>query len=213
MPQQDFLADVWEQEEAIAECMRERGFEYVPWLDPNADAAFGSTVTAQTPDNPNDEIIAGLSEEEQEAYAEAYWGGERATTDPRNEGCVAVGTRETFGELPNFEELDRELPRIDAAVESDPRVVEAHTEWQTCMRDRGFSVADRLAMLDDMSLLLERYMADPDIVTEWGDEASFYTYEESLFEADEDCAADLLLVQSTVRDELLDEFWAGESAP
>jgi len=93
------LAAIWAQEMAIEECMRDKGFEYVAFFDPadvqGALEAHPELADRQPIENPNEAILASLSEAERPGYFEAYWGNPVA--DSPVEGCAALAPGSTFG--------------------------------------------------------------------------------------------------------------------
>ncbi len=163
-------------EELLAACMAEAGFEYVPSLtnlsfvdeaamDPPRGSrefaeqyGYGLPVLppgARSPfvANPNDAIVAAMSEAEVAEYVRARDGawGEGPTTGASDdvgpgwkpEGCDvwAKGQMETVAadRDATYLALKAEVDRIDAElVPAHPDVVAADAAWSACMADAGF---------------------------------------------------------------------------
>lgn len=155
-------------EEAVAACMRELGFEYVPAPE---NYGFTSTEDAEGPEpgslefaeehgygiargpgislaagpDPNEEIRAGLSPEALEEYERAYlgdpesWGEQPPPVE--EQGCSGKGAASVFGEEPDpFDaEVRAELERIEIElVPNDPRVRKLDGTWAACMAEAGY---------------------------------------------------------------------------
>lgn len=160
----------WEmrQQEAMARCMINQGFEYVPAVAPSEITAvdfneesfarergFGISTQYDVVDpnsaegfvNPNDAIVAAMSDSERNAYYTALYGEEtdlEGGEDPGfGGGCQGEAGREVFGRA---EEILRELePMFDdmqQRVEADPRLADADRGWTACMSDRGYDYDD-----------------------------------------------------------------------
>lgn len=200
---QDFATQAWEQEEAIAECMAERGFTYVPWVNLDEDAALGGA--AEPGENPNDPILAQLDPETAEGYAVAYWGEDSARLgdlDPANKGCVSRATEEVFGTMPDLSVQRADMISLSQSVEGDPRVVAATGEWRSCMADQGFDVVNRRSMFDQLTMF-ESEVADEPITVD-----GVAVNPPAMFDADKRCAETLIPILDEVRNELLAEYWA-----
>lgn len=194
-------------QELIAECMAREGFEFVPATRPVEDSVFGvtgdvefareygfgiSTLHGETTtfyeddwDDPNQAIVASLSESERDAYYETLYGssysdgafgsvGDSATStfdgdesteveveDPAFEGCNGQAYEEVYAydELTEiFEQLD--LESLFERVEADPRAAEINAEWSECMAERGYDYEDPNAMNETVYTdFYERYEA------------------------------------------------------
>jgi hypothetical protein len=163
-------------EEALAACMGEAGFEYVP--DPNGlffiefpagegldSRAFaeqygyglrsqpaGAAAATAVGDNPNDAIVAAMTEAEAAEYEsvrdgtsyEDYLSGSpEDQADWTRHGCDGRARHEVYDSGPVADQtylaLEAEIERIDAeVVPSHPDVVAADAAWVECMADAGF---------------------------------------------------------------------------
>jgi len=167
------------------------GFEYVPIdfaaqfepetaaEDPDSRAyaeanGYGISISPaftdigpQDIDDPNDEIRAGLSEAELEAYELALFGEEPVDGEPvdasEQGGCVAEGYRRVYaaqaelGEVEQFfGEFGDELAELEQRFRSDPRFLELEERWASCMNERGFEVSAR----EDIFVELNRRMSE-----------------------------------------------------
>jgi hypothetical protein len=134
-------------ERLIARCMTERGFEYEVALPADVlleEARFvaekaGRDVAAaleavELPTNPNDAIVRSLSSEQQEVYADAYWG--TSTTN----GCYYLTYEEAWGV--DIRTLNRvaegKLVEAERRIAGDPRIVGAKADFVDCMNRRGY---------------------------------------------------------------------------
>lgn len=167
-----------EMEEAIAACMAEEGFEYVPRDtatmfaqvedDPRQELSeeefreqYGYGISTIDPsemaapepeEDPNQRIQQEMDEAEREAYQLALHGEPPEVdqdADPEDmafepEGCQGEAMEEVQGgQMAVFQELQSEFMELQERIESDPRMVEALQEWQTCMRDAGYDYTER----------------------------------------------------------------------
>jgi len=117
--------------------------------------------------DPNQDYIEGLSQEEQDAYYEALYGGdnffpevdesmseeeqeaifEDLTWEPQ--GCEG----EAFGEDAGFsfyQDFEDELQDMEKRFEADPRVAERRQEVTSCVADKGL-------IFTDMDSIYERF--------------------------------------------------------
>jgi hypothetical protein len=145
-------------EDLTASCMRDKGFEYVPWspdLEENREPypielqaslsaeefarkyGYGiTTITVKRTVDPNQEIWARLSPEAQKAYDDALWG----------DGCHEEADRKVNGDADaeelrlqkEFEDLAEDIGRLEQRLLDDPRMREALTGWADCMADGGY---------------------------------------------------------------------------
>lgn len=134
-------------EELIADCMAKGGFSYIAAVPADvlleearaaaeaADLDVKAAIEAvDLPPNPNDSIVAELSPEEQEAYAEAYWGNE--TID----GCYDTTYEEAWGvSLEALLPSESTLAAVEQAIEADPRVIAAQRAYIECMAKGGYN--------------------------------------------------------------------------
>ncbi|MFV0523856.1 MAG: hypothetical protein ACK5RL_05090 [Acidimicrobiales bacterium] len=112
---------------------------------------FG-TVLAEPPD-PNQEAMDQMDESERAAYQDALYGGgltydesmtdeelqAEADTDPAGLGCEgrAYSEATSSNEEQFYTDFGDELDDLYQRVESDPRIVEAQTEVDACVGERG----------------------------------------------------------------------------
>jgi len=161
-------ATVTQLENLIAACMAEQGFEYVPnvaatstvvtahdtgWESREFTERYGfgistdvnphATTAVADLHNPNDEILARLSDSEREAWHVARDGELQLDDwDPERAGCfgqalLATSPLAGSGEH-QFTALERELSTHLDHVRSDPRIVQLNADWSSCMIDSGF---------------------------------------------------------------------------
>lgn len=137
--------------DAVAECMRAEGFDYVAALPENesaglelgGDAGYGivASVIASEPD-PNEAILQELSLPEQESYLVALWGDPVAETH----GCAGAAMdvlvdgsedgNESEPELFVNRDIEELRARTVALATSRPEVVNAVNEAVACANDR-----------------------------------------------------------------------------
>lgn len=138
-------------EELIAECMGERGWEYIPALPADAvierEHALAQADGRDPPDlddldlpeDPNEAIIAELTDAEKEARASAYWGDlDGGGTDP---GCYASTYEQAWGFDPFDADVEQHVLDMEAALQADPRVVEALQDYVDCVAEEGYEVS------------------------------------------------------------------------
>jgi len=230
-PDTEFARRMYAEEDAVAACMRDAGFEYIPWVDPlvllNEDPESDYTLpsmpervsygvyTASNPEdepelpeavNPNGEIMNGLSPEALESYMDALWG---VDGEP---GCVDKAFEEVNG-VTQEELLSVEYDLyvyLEEAVEQDPRVIEARRGWQACMLAKGYDVVDRWHIIDQ--LLYEQEMRPEGV--EYGDPWWNQAREReiAIYEADVECQKEADKVIAVVEAELR-EAWLKENVP
>lgn len=157
---------------AIGECMSKAGFEYavpamansvpggidrVAYIEAHAYGVFERRNTVPGND-PNETIVAALSDAERDAYFVALLGADndRKTVNDRNgveyqsyasSGCIYA----SFDQLgvsmdeamQNQALLDVAFQEALAAVESDPAVAAEWDAWSQCMSRAGYPVQDR----------------------------------------------------------------------
>ena len=168
-------------------CMKEGGFEYVPFAEqytaepppsdtPTSDRLEESLLrTSSLPTNPNDAIVAALDPATERAYLERLWGtsDEISMTLPEHGvdsmdfsveavGCQNHAAIELTGGREGYEYETTLLDlatRLDERVAADRRVVRAHVELEDCKAAAGYHVANEEfeELLDAVALL------DPDV--------------------------------------------------
>ncbi|MEV6240384.1 hypothetical protein [Lentzea sp. NPDC051838] len=131
---------VLKHEELIADCMHRNGFEYIAAVpvDLAVQEARRSgkdldTAIAERPEDPNDAVLANLSEERQNAWGDALYGTE---TTP---GCYNETYKSAWGR--DMRELSDKGDQIVAKVQADPNVQKALKTYVDCMRGNGFRVS------------------------------------------------------------------------
>ena len=172
-------------ERGVVECMAEAGFEYRPLdfaeqlgrpgpADPDSRefaetsgyGIFASPDTAEIDPNdfvdPNDEIRAGLSPTELDAYQLALYGdapveGEQISLDERT-GCVATSYRAVYDAEDDmervedfFNEFGVEFNEIEQRFRADPRYGELQEQWSDCMAEAGYQFATRDAVFIELN--------------------------------------------------------------
>ena len=173
-------------QELIAECMAQEGFEYIPAVRPIPDGAFsdfaseefarerGFGITTSFGDegalfgfdddwtDPNQAIVAALSDSEREAYYETLHQppeptGTETNPDTGEEvevydngfggGCSGQAFEEVYAFSDRediYEQLD--LESMYERLEADPRVQAMTADWSQCMSSRGYDYEDPEAM-------------------------------------------------------------------
>ena len=156
------------QQELIAVCMANQGFEYVPALAPgNIDIAsldeeqyareqgFGISTRYNTVDeapgeqwvDPNGAIVAAMSDSEEAAYYAALYGEETGLEAGAEEsdatfwggGCQGEAAQEVFGQADEIlRDLEPLFSDLEQRVAADPRLADADQGWTACMSDRGY---------------------------------------------------------------------------
>lgn len=217
-----------EQENIIAACMQEAGFEYTPQESTGSsfawdeDLEWGTEEFAQkhgygyaigsesedgeeaTPEDPNADYVAAMSESEQAAYWEALWGPQQPesleedvepTWDWTTAGCYGKASNDTYGaansayEDPAFVELQGEIGRMYEKVAADPKLTALDAEWSDCMNEAGFDFAKvqdaATSISDAYSALWES--ADPEAGTDKAAETALREKEISTAVADAKC--------------------------
>lgn len=164
----DALPDSWRQaeekvmehERAIAECMAERGWEYIPALPADVyikrEYVRAETYGRPTPDltnmnippDPNDAIVSRLSEKDKEARALAYWGDIDADGD--DPGCYHLTFEEVWGEnLADHDATEDVVADMEVTLAADPRVIAAEAQYVACMAEHGIEVRDLDTLFDE----------------------------------------------------------------
>jgi hypothetical protein len=158
-------------ESAIRDCMKARGFEYVP-VDPLAQHAavlgsdrltddeflreFGYGISTlwgrgRAAADPNARIRRSLSAAERKAYDRALWGDNVGVTVTaaidtgdftRLGGCTRVATEKALGGAALLTELQSELDHLEERILQDQRMVRAIRAWSRCMARKGYDFDD-----------------------------------------------------------------------
>jgi hypothetical protein len=159
-------------ENLIRDCMKAKGFDYVP-VDPVAQRAelvgaaglteeefenqYGYGITTlyeqrrEVALGPNEKIRNSLSDPEKAAYDRALYGEDpTATFDvvldtgdfSRLGGCLREATENVFGGVETLESLQSKLDDLDERILQDPRMVKAIKNWSQCMKKAGYDLED-----------------------------------------------------------------------
>ncbi|NOY57223.1 MAG: hypothetical protein GXP34_14750 [Actinobacteria bacterium] len=211
-----FEARLMDQEDAIAACMTVKGFEYIPhlpadWVMERAaelDYARGGSgdVNVDAPVDPNDVILARVTPEQVDAYQTAYWGDE---TTP---GCYDVTYEQVFGvnRARQLDELAAAAEKVDAAMATDPRMINARATYVTCMHGYGLDVTgidDVYRMVDERREALETTAAKNGILLDQVTGYADYTaFEQAAYDAHDVCVVDYHTVEDPVRAGYVDKF-------
>ena len=152
---------------AVRDCMKNEGFDYVP-VDPSARIAavtgssrlsdedftrqFGYGIStfwgrggAQA--DPNQQYRMSLSPADRAAYDRALYGENvGATVDDALDtgdfsklgGCTLKATEAVFGGTQVLTQLQSKLDSLDERINADPRMVKALEKWASCMAAAGY---------------------------------------------------------------------------
>ena len=168
MTDEELVTAIEEVESAIASCMSDAGFEYIP-IDPvtfgYAMSSLGSVpglsdeefvtqygygYTTLPPvqqfgaGEENTAIFNDLSPADQVAYERTLWGDNPNNTFVymlENEDVEGAGgcTKTAIEQVFTAEQLNPNfLNPFDALVYQDPRYIDAVAKWSDCMRDAGY---------------------------------------------------------------------------
>jgi hypothetical protein len=168
---------------AIRDCMKAQGFEYVP-VDPAAQiaAVTGSSRLSDTDftrqfgygistfwgrggaqADPNQQYRRSLSPADQAAYSHALYGeNDGATVDEALDtgdfsklgGCTRKATETVFGGTQVLTQLQSKLDDLDERINADQRMVRALEKWTSCMAAAGY----RFEEPDDIDSVLMKRM-------------------------------------------------------
>ncbi len=212
----EYEAKLEQQQIALAACMAQRGFDYIPhlpadWVMERAallDYAAGGTgdIDVDAPPDPNLKILAGFTSAEVNAYQVAYWG------DDSTAGCYDITYEKVFGISPRAElaRLAAVADQVDAAVASDPRIAQATASFISCMDGRGFAVTDVndvFRQTDARRIALEREGQaagiTPDQVPGY---VEYVAFENAIYEAYSACIGPYRIVEDGIRSEYVERF-------
>lgn len=173
------------QERAVAECMRDLGFDYeVPTLSPSdADGVVGASLLMDDPEtaaadgygnvesvrrfievrdagvSAND--IENLPDQQRNAFVGALYGEEGGS------GCLAAG-QAAAPDAQLMSTFVQSFNELHERVAADPRWVEANLEWSECMRAAGYDVADQLEARRLVTRRIEEEVGNPNAIDEQG---------------------------------------------
>jgi hypothetical protein len=166
-------------ENAIRDCMKAQGFDYVP-VDPVAQRAalFGSSrlsdldfakqfgygistlwghVSATA--DPNQRLRASLSPADRRAYDFALGGDDSGATFAsavdtgdfsKLGGCTKQATERVFGGAQVLSQLSAKLDQLEERIFQDQRMVRAVEKWSTCMANAGYRYEEPEAIDTDL---------------------------------------------------------------
>ncbi|MFB3980008.1 MULTISPECIES: hypothetical protein [Microbacterium] len=199
----------------IAECMKEQGFDYVPYVD----ATAYSTVSAddwkpddrswvaqngygmlrsfeQTPEtsepDPNTKHLESLPESQQRAWNRALLGdyaGEEAPQEwiPARAGCSGKADQQTSADSDEFADLRQALGTLQEKVTSSPEIARADSEWAACMTTAGYSFTNPQGAITSLSQQWMELLGDGSTQPDASAKEKFKTEEIETALADLDC--------------------------
>lgn len=170
---------------AIRDCMKEQGFDYVP-VDPSAQIAavtgssrlsdeeftkqFGYGIStfwgrggAQA--DPNQQYRRSLTPADRAAYSRALYGeNDGATVDDALDtgdfsklgGCTLKATEAVFGGTQVLTQLQSKLDGLDERINADQRMVRALEKWASCMNAAGYRYEEPDAIDSSLMRRMER---------------------------------------------------------
>src|SRR3954447_21178741 len=154
-------------EDAIRDCMKNQGFDYVP-VDPFAQRAallgssrisdqdflkqFGYGISTlwgrgKVQADPNQRLRVSLGDADRRAYDSALWGENAGATFQqaiengdftRLGGCTKKATERVFGGAQLLTRLQSRLDQLDDRILEDQRMVRAIERWSQCMASAGY---------------------------------------------------------------------------
>lgn len=219
-----------EVQDWVATCMREAGFDYVPWVPASAPITGDESDTpvvdqlerdaSQTTidDDPNTTISDNLPMSQQTLYFERLWGRESLDTggppsgDVDSVGCYnaawvalygqeSVEARWTLGETSN---------EINQRITSDPAYVEQEQAWIECMASKGFEVSSGRSL--NSFIRNEIMSSDSPSSLNDSDWEQLRAVERTIREANDACDDDLRAVKSQLRNSIEQEFFSDSPA-
>ena len=158
-------------EAAIAQCMKNEGFDYIP-IDPFAQRAaivgstrlsdedflnqFGYGISTlwgrgNPQGDPNQRLRATLGPADRRAYDRALWGENKGATFSeavdsgrfdRLGGCTRKATEAVFGGAQVLTQLQGKLDELDDRILEDRRMIKAVERWSECMAAAGYRYDD-----------------------------------------------------------------------
>jgi hypothetical protein len=172
-------------EAAIAQCMKNEGFDYVP-IDPFAARAalvgssrlsdqdflkqFGYGISTlwgrgNPQADPNQRLRATLGPADRRAYDRALWGDNKGATFSeavdsgrfdRLGGCTLKATEAVFGGAQVLTQLQGKLDDLDDRIAEDRRMVKAIAKWSECMASAGYRYEDPDEIDTDLFTRMEK---------------------------------------------------------
>lgn len=173
---ESFLADVHAVEAAIADCMGERGFEYVP-QELEGEALEGSlsvSLYLEGPESVTDgygNVVAykravALAESEEAHGVESLSASQRDTFrqalygDAGRDGCHAIGAQAALIRRARADFIEQ-FNELHERVIADPQWTEANIDWTQCMRERGYDFSNQLAARRHVDHRIESELGSP----------------------------------------------------
>lgn len=199
----------------------------------------GAFASATPPTDPNQAYVESLSETERAAYERALYGdmvdfdpsasSDTMVTMPAPSGCDGEARAETDTSSAFYTEFSDELEELYRAMENDPAIVAAQTEWSGCMAEEGYTYAGIDEMYQEASEKMnelygmEVVTSAPPAGSESEDStmatamdgppaideaklAEAQAWERKVAVANWDCSRELYQVQSRISAELEQEF-------
>ena len=172
-------------EDAIRDCMKNQGFDYVP-VDPFAQRAallgssrisdqdflkqFGYGISTlwgrgKPQADPNERLRATLGAADRKAYNRALWGDNAGATFQQAiengdftklGGCTKRATEQVFGGAALLTRLQSRLDQLDDRILEDQRMVRAVEKWSRCMAQQGYRYEDPDEIDSDLFKKAER---------------------------------------------------------
>lgn len=172
-------------EAAIAQCMKNEGFDYIP-IDPFAQRAalvgstrlsdqdflkqFGYGISTlwgrgNPQADPNQRLRATLGPADRRAYDRALWGDNQGATFSeavdsgrfdRLGGCTLKATQAVFGGAQVLTQLQGKLDELDDRINEDRRMVKAIASWSNCMAQAGYRYEDPDEIDSDLFQRMEK---------------------------------------------------------
>jgi len=133
---------------AVAVCMRDAGFKYVPRPEVENPRRSRGPNLPETFNDPNAEYLSSLSETRQTEYNLTLYGvpdpnDQENLWDPTSEtggGCWGDAMRTFPGVYAARSALAKEYARMQQSALEQPEFKEAESTFATCMTDKGFRV-------------------------------------------------------------------------
>jgi hypothetical protein len=173
-----FAAEEAKRQQAIGQCMRSAGFQYVSEVAQSvsaADAARTERRSRTAPVSPNERYRQSLGAEERTKYNMALY-GVPDPNDPTNlwnpasgtgGGCWGEAMRGFAGVYAGANALRDQYWDMRQAIGKDRRVVAATAKWSSCMSGKGFnlaSVQELTSAQANMGMIRDKPTMSPDQV-------------------------------------------------
>ena len=179
-----YIAETARWENAIAVCMAEQGFDYIPVVPDPSDVTvptasidrdsrafaeqYGYGIATDVPDdgglsaefmNPNWDALQAMSETEREAFDTALWGVESDTTTDANGNSSSSfeGGCITEAADPLSSDVTDEAGEFLKTLPEDAAFGPLDAEWSACMAQAGFGQASPQAA---EASIMDRFAAE-----------------------------------------------------